>query len=145
MSYTDHRPALRISSLPVTKVDFLSTGRIWLACQHCGRWVAVRERSIATHRAADNVTRCKASGRKVEVDVSAAEHRQRRALAVAETAQRRPVYSNQRAHHEPTLPTPRPLNVRPGKPRTAQTTGWTGREDAFANPGQPWNMIPRAA
>ena len=140
MSYTDHRPALRLTSLPPTRVDFLpNSGKIWLACPTCSRWVTTsskKGRVIATHRAADNVTRCKTSGRKLDVDISATEHAQRRALAVAEASQRRAVYSNRRAHAEPRMPVPGPLNRRPGGPTRPQTAGWNGRETAFTAPAE---------
>jgi hypothetical protein len=139
VSYKDHRPALKISTLPVSRVDFLpATGKPWFACPSCGRWSGLYKGAVAAHRAADNVTRCKESGRKVEVDVPAADHRRRRALAVAEAAQRRAVYSNRRAHAEPRVPIPAPLTGR-RVPQPAQRSGWTGREAAFANPREPWN------
>lgn len=155
MSYKDHRPALRISTLPVSRVDFLpATDKPWFACPRCGRWSGLYKGSIAAHRAADGITRCRESGRKVCVDIPAAEHRQRRALAVAEAAQRRPVYSNRRAHAEPRMPIPAPLTGRPAMPSTAQKAGWSGREASFAelseirwaegeatltDPGTTWN------
>jgi hypothetical protein len=138
VSYTDHRPALRLSSLPATRVDFLSTGKIWLACPRCSRWVTTaskKGRVIATHRGADNIARCKYSGLRLEVDLSASEHVQRRALAVAEAGQRRAVYSNRRAHAEPRVPVPGPLHRRPGGATPAQKTGWSGLEAPFTDPG----------
>lgn len=158
MSYADHRPALRISSLPVTRVDFLSTGKIWLSCPSCGRWVTTAKRAIAAHRAADDTTRCPQSGRKLEVDVPAEEHHRRRALAVTEASQRRAVYSARRTHPEPRTPIPGPLARRPGGPTRPQTAGWSGRENAFTtprptswsdgitlatDPGQTWNAARR--
>lgn len=144
MSYADHRPALRISTLPVTRVDFLSTGKIWLSCPTCGRWVTTaskKGRAIATHRAADDTTRCPLSGRRLEVDVTAEEHRRRRALAVAETNQRRAVYSARRAHPEPRIPVPGPLTRRPGGPTRPQEKGWNGREAAFTEPAETrWSV-----
>lgn len=144
MSYKDHRPPIRISSLPVTKVDFLSTGKVWLACGACGRWVTTTKGAIAAHRAADEVTRCKASGRRLEVDVAAEEHRRRRALAVAETAQRRAVYGNQRAHAEPRVPVPAPLTARGGKPRPSQTEGWPEGYADLRNPQRTFNTARRS-
>jgi hypothetical protein len=161
VSYADHRPALLLSSLPATRVDFLSSGKIWLTCPRCSRWVTTtskKGRAIAAHRGADDVTRCKNSGLRLEVDICASEHVQRRALAVAETGQRRAVYSNRRAHAEPRMPIPLPLNRRPGQPSRAPRTGWTGGEAAFAepretrwidgettlaDPGQTWNSARR--
>jgi hypothetical protein len=143
MSYKDNRPPIRISSLPVTKVDFLPTGKIWLACSACGRWVTTARGAIAAHRSADEVTRCKASGRRLEVDVPAEEHRRRRALAVAETAQRRAVYSTRRAHAEPRVPVPAPLSARPGRPRRAQVEGWPDGYAEWVNPQHTFNTARR--
>ena len=161
MSYADHRPALRLSSLPATRVDFLSTGKIWLACPRCARWVTTatnKGRVIATHRGADDVSRCKYSGLRLDVDLTASEHHQRRAAAVAEAGQRRAVYSNRRAHPEPRMPIPLPVNRRPGQPTRAPKTGWSGCETAFSgaretnwregetiltDPGETWNSARR--
>ena len=144
MSYADHRPALRISSLPVSKVDILSTGAVWLCCPSCSRWVCTRKRAIVAHRAADEITRCRASGRKVEVDVPAEEHRRRRAVAIAETNQRRAVYSNVRAHREPRMPVAAPLAARSGEPRPAQVWGWPQQHAELVNPERTWNTNCRA-
>jgi hypothetical protein len=136
VSYTDHRPALRLSSLPATRVDFLSTGKIWLACPRCARWVTTaskKGRVIATHRGADDRSRCKNSGLRLDVDLTASEHHQRRAAAIAEAGQRRPVYSNRRAHAEPRMPIPLPVNRRPGQPTRTPKTGWTGSEPALTD------------
>ena len=144
MSYKDHRSALKLSALPVARVDFLpATDKPWFACPRCGRWAGLYTGWVAAHRAADGITRCRESGRKVEVDVAAGEHRQLRALAVAEAAQRRPVYSNRRAHAEPRMPIPAPLTGRPAMPSTAQRAGWSGREAVFANRREPWNTAHR--
>lgn len=145
MSYKDHRPSLKISTLPVTRVDFLpNTGKLWFACPTCARWCTVRKGAVAAHRAADDVTRCKASGRRVEVDVSAVEHQRRRALAVAEAAQRRAVYSNRRAHAEPRVPVPAPLGRRQGGPRPAQVEGWPDGYAEWVNPLRTFNTARRA-
>lgn len=144
MSYKDHRPALKISTLPVTRVDFLpNTGRLWFACPRCSRWVTSRKGSIVAHRAADDVTRCTYSGRRLEVDIPAEEHRGRRALAVAETAQRRAVHSHQRAHAEPRVPVPGPLGTRTAEPRPAQTEGWPEGWAEHVNPHHTFNTSRR--
>lgn len=145
MSYKDHRPALKISALPVTRVDFLpNTGKLWFACPRCSRWVTTHKRSIAAHRAADDVTRCTYSGRRLEVDIPAEEHCRRRALAVAETAQRRAVYGNQRAHAEPRVPIPAPLTARNDKPLQSQTAGWPDGYAELRNPKRTFNTARRS-
>ena len=65
-------------------------------------------------------------------------------LLVAETAQRRAVYGNQRAHTEPRVPIPAPLTARNDKPLPSQTAGWPDGYAELRNPKRTFNTARRS-
>lgn len=80
------RPVLSLSTLSPLHLDLTRPGMALFVCPDCGRWLRPRRGLAPAHHAADEVTRCAGSARRLRFDVQPDEWR---AAAAAERRRRR--------------------------------------------------------
>lgn len=120
------QPVILASTLGPQEIDIREGEPTMVACQVCHRMRLLKRSILLWHDIPGGAgEHCPGGGQRIRMDVSAAQTAERYRVAVAETAEIRPVYAayRTRPNAKPAVPAP-VAYMKPGRPpRRAQTRG----------------------